>query len=379
MDDVTTTTDSSNKNQVERSSSECPPAPVIDQASPLAHFWRRPLCDASSVNLQHVNPELANDVVRERHRIYCVLLMALIKRFWNGNKNGPVGVYPRRANQKEPGQDPRAAVFRYRGDMDQSRDPLRVSWDRYLGHNIAALAVDGNGEVIDFDFNHNDLFRSSAEHAEARIVRRLFSLANVSDSWRTGALIPGKSRAFSLKEVTVYTSLESCAQCSGVMSLGRVKQVVYLQTDPGTYTIGNLMFNLAGQDPSDNSYLAAMPIPAASIGLEYFDELNAAYLQFYEQLTIAKAQNDLRSAFFVPQGGQPADFATSITSFLCTDSAYSIFERGAAEFNGLRVKDATATSPSSSSSWTNQQCLDGARRFYQYADVEGYRGSPHKL
>ena len=46
---------------------------------------------------------------------------------------------------------------------------VRVNWDRYLGHNIACIAVDGNGEIIDFDFNHNDFFRSSAEHAESRI------------------------------------------------------------------------------------------------------------------------------------------------------------------------------------------------------------------
>ncbi len=48
--------------------------------------------------------------------------------------------------------------------------------DRYLGHNIACIAVDENGSILDFDFNHNELFNSSAEHAEARLVRRLFSL-----------------------------------------------------------------------------------------------------------------------------------------------------------------------------------------------------------
>jgi hypothetical protein len=28
---------------------------------------------------------------------------------------------------------------------------------------------------------------------------------------------------------------------------------------------------------------------------------------------------------------------------------------------------------------TNQECLDRAKAFYNYADIEGYRGSPHKL
>src|SRR6267378_2442807 len=126
---------------------------------------------------------------------------------WNGNKRGPLGTYPWRVNQLvEKGI--------YRGDLfpNDLLDPLRVRWDRYLGHNIACIAVDGRGEIIDFEFNHNDFFRSSAEHAEARMVRRLFGLADIRDSWRTGERLPKKSRAFSLKDVTLYTSLESCAQ-----------------------------------------------------------------------------------------------------------------------------------------------------------------------
>jgi tRNA(Arg) A34 adenosine deaminase TadA len=151
--------------------------------------------------------------------------MKLIVRFWNGNKRGPIGSYPLREKQIEAQQ---AQGLRYKGDMIANPEGSRVNWDRYLGHNIACIAVDGNGEIIDFDFNHNDFFRSSAEHAESRMVRRLFSLADIRDSWKTGQQIGNKSRAFSLNDVTLYTSLESCAQCSGVMSLGGVKQIIYL-------------------------------------------------------------------------------------------------------------------------------------------------------
>ena len=70
--------------------------------------------------------------------------------------------------------------------MIENPDRSRVNWDRYVGHNIACVAVDGNGEIIDFDFNHNEFFRSSAEHAESRMVRRLFSLTDIFDSWKTG-------------------------------------------------------------------------------------------------------------------------------------------------------------------------------------------------
>jgi tRNA(Arg) A34 adenosine deaminase TadA len=63
------------------------------------------------------------------------------------------------------------------------------------------------------------------------MVRRLFSLTNIYDSWKTGNPIGTKPRAASLHDVTLYTSLESCAQCSGVMSLAGVKQIIYLQND----------------------------------------------------------------------------------------------------------------------------------------------------
>ena len=220
--------------------------PGFDVQQPLIQFWNKPLNQVVEVDLRKDAPDLADAAARERHRLYCHLLMKLIVRFWNGNKHGPRGSYPLRAQQRDPTQLPQA-VPRYRGDMAGSADGLRINWDRYLGHNIACLAVDGNGEIIDFDFNHNDLFRSSAEHAESRMVRRLFSLTDIFDTWHTGHPIGKKPKAASLNAVTLYTSLESCAQCSGVMSLAGIKQIVYLQNDFTAYKIGNIMYNLANR------------------------------------------------------------------------------------------------------------------------------------
>ena len=125
------------------------------------------------------------------------------------------------------------------------------------------------------------------EHAEARLVRRLYSLAQISEAWpapvathdstsekrravavslgnasTTANADPGKKSYASLKEVTIYTSLESCAQCSGIMALAAVKQVVYLQTDPGTYWIGRILWNLTA-DPMR----APLPISGDMIDL----------------------------------------------------------------------------------------------------------------
>ncbi len=351
----------------------------IHSEDPLAQYWDKSVSHLIDVKLP---PEISLDGVKERHRIFSLLLMALIVRFWNGNNNGPLGIYPQREGQKAPGQNPNADSLRYRGDLNESDDPQRISWDRYLGHNIACLAVDGKGEVIDFDFNHNNIFRSSAEHAESRIVRRLFSLADLTDNWKLGQPIPGKSRAFALKDVTVYTSLESCAQCSGVMSLGRVKQVLYLQNDPGAYRVGNIMYNLAGREDTkqgDGSALAALPIPASEIGLSCLTDLNNKYETFRLEMADAEKHQDATRAYFLARRNSTPLFTTSITSFLCTDVAFDVFRKGADQFCTITLSYGNESFPAQSDVWSNQKCLQEAHRFFNYADVEGFRGSPHKL
>lgn len=368
---------------------EQPIPPGFDVQKPLIQYWNKPLNQVVEVDLRKDAPDLADAAACERHRIYCHLLMKLIARFWNGNKRGPLGTYPLRAQQRDLTQLPQA-VPRYRGDMSDGAGGLRINWDRYVGHNIACLAVDGNGEIIDFDFNHNELFRSSAEHAELRMVRRLFSLTDIFDTWRTGQPIAKKPRAASLNAVTLYTSLKSCAQCSGVMSLAGVKQIIYLQNDFTAYKIGNIMYNLANRsemiDPEGKVTSipgAPIPIAASEIGLDEFGRLNDAYLRFVRNIVAAGAANplNLAGAFFVPESGPP-DFDPSITSFLCTDDARAIFISGGQKLDSLNLGNAAwrpASKGGDGDVQNNLQCLEQARRFYQYADVEGFRGSPHKL
>ena len=96
--------------------------------------------------------------------------MSVVLGQWNGNKFGESGDYgPWRAEQVIGSADGGGHLY---------------AGGTYEGHNIAALAVDGEGRVeIDFDFNHNNAFDSSAEHAESRLVRRVFSLDQVYAPW----------------------------------------------------------------------------------------------------------------------------------------------------------------------------------------------------
>jgi tRNA(Arg) A34 adenosine deaminase TadA len=346
----------------------------------LDNNWGKYLGAVAEIDYAVDAKELDRPEVQERHTIYCYLLMKLIQRFWNGNKNGPNGIYPdRRAQLADSKANPDQPAL-YLGDRNEREDRSHIRWDRYLGHNIACVAVDGNGHIIDFDFNHNAFFRSTAEHAESRMVRRLFSLTDVFDNWKTGGKISDPHPAI-LSDVTLYTSLESCAQCSGVMSLAGVKQIIYLQNDFTAYKVGNFMYNLAKHRDGSGKMLpgAPLPIPATKVGLGgEFEKLNKGNIDFAKRM---KGGNEF---FFKSRDGKFVDRDPSITSYLCTDHAYSIFEAGGNKLDSLALQHesfqfVTPPPKDRDAILSNKECLAQANKFYAYADTEGYRGSPHKL
>jgi tRNA(Arg) A34 adenosine deaminase TadA len=277
--------------------------------------------------------------------------MRLVARFWNGNKHGQGGSYPWRTKQKLP-----SGIY---------------SGGQYLGHNIACIAVDGCGEVIDFDFNHNDIFSSSVEHAESRLVRRVFSLAQVYDDWyvkQSAGFPQSHDYATILSNVTLYTSLESCAQCSGIMALGQVKSVVYLQHDPGQFLIGNILRNL-----TTPSLRAPLPISADKFGFAYYSALNDGFKDFYSRVP--------NEPFYVSDS--TPDTAQSITSFLCTDNALAIFQKAIGEFKTHRIAFPEFRPPDTRTdkrqALTNEEVRNHVVKFYEYASACGKRGTPHKL
>ena len=341
-----------------------------DPKDPLTHYWRRPVEDVATV--ENTTTTAAEN---ERHTILSLLVMALASDAWNGNKHGAVGDYPWRQKQKIPGTN------RYLGNS-------------YLGHNIVCLAVDARGAIIDFDFNHNEIYNSSVEHAEARLVRRIFNLNQNYDHWQTTE--PGKLQdvpyTTTLSGVTIYTSLESCAQCSGIMALANVKSVIYLQSDPGQYRIGNILYNLSNPlavshpvsgkspaGPSPTKYGAPEPINAGEVfGFRPKRELDAAYGDFVK---VATANPDTKYFFRSTAPGVAADTSTSITSFLCCDVAKDIFDQAAATLQNLNLEFgsfAPTLAGGGDKPFTNQGLLEEARKFRQYVAVAGRRGTPHK-
>lgn len=316
----------------------------------LKDYWEKPVRD-----LVVLPNFIFLEGAAERHAMYSLLTMALVAGYWNGNKRGPYGEYPWRPKQRDKSG-------RYIGGD-------------YLGHNIACIGVDAKGHVIDFDFNHNDLLNSSVEHAESRLIRRVFSLTQLYDDWATRGSHPSlQAIPYStvLSEVTVYTSLESCSQCSGIMALGSVKEVVFLQRDPGQNSIGNILRNLS---PVGGRYLPPLPIPADLFGFRYFSALVKAFDDF------AAAVNQ-KPFYIAPDGTK--DNAPSITSFLCTDEAQALFDAARSDLDKYKpqfptFKPRAADGTEVPDALTNDQALQHMRRFLDYALVEGHRGTPHKL
>jgi tRNA(Arg) A34 adenosine deaminase TadA len=309
-----------------------------------------------------IKPEVyaINEGMKERHRLYGLLLMAITKYYWNGNKEGRNGDYP--LNPKKYGE---------------------FEFSDYLGHNIASIAVDAYGSVIDFEFNHNKLFNSSAEHAESRMVKRVYALTQINDSWKT-TLEPHNPRTDynTFEDVTLYTTLESCSQCAGIMALARVKEIVYLQTDPGMYLIGNILRNLTrkidGIDKSSGTLTSPMPISGKDIDFKYFNKLDEAYGEFPELLK--------SKAFFKPNDiNQKEKRSDSITSFLCTEAAYNIYSSAFTDFENLsedllQYPDFKPLHDGKEleNARMNKFVLAEIKDFYQYAVKSGKRATPHK-
>ncbi len=376
----------------------------------LQPFWSGPVSAFATLPDPDLSPEW-----QERHRIYSQCLMAILWRLWNGNKYGETGNYGAwRTNQL-------TSPLQSGGNLYQG--------GTYLGHNIAALAVDYYGQILDYDFNHNNVFDSSVEHAESRLVRRLFALNQVYDPL-TGNVTPsppatalaapsegpaagrtlaeraaGRDRARTrrrfatavsdrartapspgaaevtsgystlLSDVTLYTSLESCAQCSGIMTLASVKEIVYLQWDQGEFLVGNLMYQAtqAQQALGQGGFTAPLPIRGDDIGMDSFMALNNGNDAFSQQVATQPFYTDGSFTVNTP----------SITSYLCTDGANQIYEGVALRFlwgypdQPLQYPDFTPVDEPGF--LTNAEVLSNALLFYAYVDQLGTRGTAHRV
>ena len=187
-----------------------------------------------------------NDI--ERHHIYMLLTLTMVYDNWCIYKNN---------------QD---VVAAYEDTAPNHK------FSEYVGHNIGALLVNDKSEIVTYAFNNNHLHNNSTEHAETRLIRKALRLYN-RKNFKTGDGLSGYWKV--LKGHTVYTTLESCSQCSGIMDLANIENVVYAQVDPGQGHIGNILYNLHRDEGGSGA-----PKPIKADFLPIFEEIEQAYEQF---------------------------------------------------------------------------------------------------
>jgi len=218
----------------------------------------------------------------------------------------------------------------------QNQNHLYSPFDNYDGHNIAAIAVNAvSGLVLGVAFNQCVLNRSTAAHAEERLIDRLFATSDLLD-------LDAKKYNKLLHDVVVYSTLQPCYQCAGKLIMAGVKQVIWLQDDP---LIKVDIF--AEVEQRDGETWRTRGCSAASLFAEcepLAASLDRGYERFYAAADPAKKKED-RRPFYVryDDNGKAVqtECSSSVPTFLCTDAARVAYERAADAFH--RVADSATT------------------------------------
>jgi len=164
--------------------------------------------------------------------------------------------------------------------------------DSSRGYNIGSVLVDKNNKVVHWARNSVNITNNESQHGEVRLMQSYLD----------------QQKCFSLQNHTIYTTLEPCAMCSGMMKLTEVHRTVYGQTDPS--------YGKALERMQLNTYKACekgyTPYPRPVISDKSHDNIS-------EQIDDAYSKH-------------PGEH---ITTFLATNEAKELFEKATEMFKNF--------------------------------------------
>jgi tRNA(Arg) A34 adenosine deaminase TadA len=85
------------------------------------------------------------------------------------------------------------------------------------GHNIGSILVDRDNKPIFWARNSVTVTGNATQHGEVRLIQAFLDCSGVG-KYMTG--------------YTIYTTLEPCAMCTGMIAMTQLDRVVYVQADP---------------------------------------------------------------------------------------------------------------------------------------------------
>ncbi len=133
------------------------------------------------------------------------------------------------------------------------------------GYNIGALIVDAKNQPVRHDLNCINSTDNATQHGEVRAIMGYLE----------------KNKLFNLSGHTLYTTLEPCVMCAGMITMTSVKRVVYGQHD---VEYSKAFERLAIDTRSINGF---PPYPrrvhAEAAGIVFRQRLDEAYRLFLEK------------------------------------------------------------------------------------------------
>ncbi len=175
--------------------------------------------------------------------------------------------------------------------------PDSIPRNKRRGYNIGTILVDPDNNVVHWGVNCVNITNNSTQHGEVRaIMSYLDSL-----------------KLYNLKGFTLYTTLEPCAMCSGMMTMTNIKRVVYGQNDVDfSGALDRLALNsekFGGYKPYPRTVISD-PAPST-----FIVELNSAYSVYCEN-----------------------EEEKYLSKFLTSDKAWQIYYKATKKFQGYDIK-----------------------------------------
>jgi tRNA(Arg) A34 adenosine deaminase TadA len=160
------------------------------------------------------------------------------------------------------------------------------------GHNIGSVLVDQTGKAVFWARNSVKELNNRTQHGEVRLIENFLNCDDITE-YATG--------------YTVYTTLEPCAMCTGLMTLTKVSRVVFGQTDTG---YGGVREKLNADPSYPNIY----------------DATSADFV-------LQKQELDKGYATYKQNSSSP-----SITEYLLSEDARKIYKSAIDEINNFKPK-----------------------------------------
>ena len=92
-----------------------------------------------------------------------------------------------------------------------------INQESSRGYNIGSVLVDNDKYVVNWARNSVNITMNETQHGEVRLIQSYLD----------------RTHSFSLKGFSIYSTLEPCAMCSGMMKMTQLHRTIYGQTDPG--------------------------------------------------------------------------------------------------------------------------------------------------